>query len=322
MYSRLLINDAAALRDFDKIIWRVIAIVAAIVFLSPIVSDFRIAWGAFVPALAAAAALTAGAWYYGAKRAEPRLSSALACTAQITIFAAVGAPLSYLAASVGAPLRDDALDAFDKALGFDWMALLGWLNAHPTTLTVLRAAYFSMTAQALIIVLCLAFTGRLIWLRVFVLSFMFAAIITIGISAVLPAQGVWSHYGLHATDPSAIVPATKTSWPIFEGLRDGSYRKLVAAGAEGIITFPSLHAALVVILTIAMWPIPGLRWVGLAINAVMLMATPIDGSHYLVDILAGIAVANFSVATSYAIAWNAATGSPLPVASSALVAGE
>jgi hypothetical protein len=321
MRRQLPIDDIAALGDLDSFIWRTIVVAAAIVFLSPVVSDFQIAWSTFIPAIAAATMLLAGAWYYGAKRTEWRLSSALACTAQITIFAAVGAPLSYLAASVAAPLKDDALDAFDKALGFDWMALLGWLNAHPATLMVFRAAYFSMPAQAVIIVLCLAFTGRLTWLRVFVLSFMFAAIVTIAISAVLPAQGVWSHYGLHVV-PSGVVPATKTSWPIFEGLRDGSYRKLIAAGAQGIITFPSLHAALVVILTIAMWPVPGLRWFGLAINTVMLAATPIDGSHYLVDILAGIAIASVSLATSHAIAWNMTTGSSPRVASSALVPGE
>ena len=44
---------------------------------------------------------------------------------------------------------------------------------------------------------------------------------------------------------------THSSWPVFLGLRDGTVRMLAAAGAEGIITFPSLHAALAVILIAA-----------------------------------------------------------------------
>ena len=52
-----------------------------------------------------------------------------------------------------------------------------------------------------------------------------------------------------------------TSWPVFYGLRDGTFRFLVAVGAEGIITFPSLHAALAVIVIAAIWPVAVLRWV-------------------------------------------------------------
>jgi membrane-associated phospholipid phosphatase len=82
-----------------------------------------------------------------------------------------------------------------------------------------------------------------------------------------------------------------TSWPVFLGLRDGSFRLVMASGSEGIITFPSLHAALAVILIAAFWPVPIARWVSAVVNALMLAATPIDGSHYFVDVLAGIAIA-------------------------------
>ena len=78
---------------------------------------------------------------------------------------------------------------------------------------------------------------------------------------------------------------------MFLGLRDGTFRQLMAVGAEGIITFPSLHAALAVILIAAFWPVPLARWISLVVNALMLAATPIDGSHYLIDILAGIGIA-------------------------------
>jgi hypothetical protein len=132
------------------------------------------------------------------------------------------------------------------------------------------------------------------------LAFVFSALITIAISALIPAEGVFLHYGL---DPAhaAVLPASSTSWPVFLGLRDGSYRLLMAVGAEGIITFPSLHAALAVIMIAALWPVPVVRWIGFALNTVMLAATPIDGSHYFVDVLAGIVIAIASLAAARAL---------------------
>jgi len=122
------------------------------------------------------------------------------------------------------------------------------------------------------------------------LAFILTALATIAVSAVLPAQGVWLHYGLHA-DADAIVPVSATSWPVFLGIRDGSLLTLMAAGSEGIITFPSLHAALGLIFALALWPMPVLRWFGLALNLLMIVATPIDGSHYFIDVVAGLAIA-------------------------------
>lgn len=291
-------NDVAILRRFDNIIWGVIGLLGTIILLAPVFTEFRIVWRTFILVFLVSSTLAAGSWFYLAKRYDPRLSSALGAAAQILAFCAVGTPLSYLAASAGFPLQDHAFDAADKALGFNWIALHAWLNAHTETYEVLRTIYLSIAVQATIVILGLAFVGRLVWLRGFVLTFMCTAIITIAISAILPAEGVWSHYGLTA-DASSVIPASSTSWPIFHGIRDGTYRQLVAQGAEGIITFPSLHAALAVILTAGMWPISGLRWLSVPINLVMLAATPIDGSHYVVDVLAGVALAVLTLGISY-----------------------
>jgi membrane-associated phospholipid phosphatase len=86
----------------------------------------------------------------------------------------------------------------------------------------------------------------------------------------------------------------------------------MGAGSEGIITFPSLHAALAVILILAFWPVPISRWIGGALNGVMLAATPIDGSHYLADILAGIFVGFlcWRVAQALERSWTALAPSP------------
>ena len=206
--------EREGLRILDRLIWGMVAAVAAAVLVAARMGDFRIAWSTFIAPALACAILAMGGYFYSRWRSDPRLASGLLCTARVIAFAAVGAPLSYIAASANAPLCDHWLDAFDRAVGFDWKALLAWMNAAPAVYAVLRPIYLSLTLQMTVVVLCLAFSGRLLWLRVYTLAFFGVVLVSIAISAVLPAAGVWPYYGLTAAD-SQIVPAVSTSWPVF-----------------------------------------------------------------------------------------------------------
>ena len=301
-------HQALTLHRLDRLIWGIVAMVAIIVFAAPLLNDFRISWRTFATPTLAFALLLAAGCFYRRWRPDARLASGLLSTAQVVAFSAVAAPLSYIAASANFPLYDHGLDAIDRALGFDWKVLLAIMDASPLTHAVLLPAYLSLMLQTTTVVLCLAFSGRLLWLRVYTLAFFCVVLISIAISVVLPAVGAWPYYAL-SEDNSRILPAVSTSWPVFYGLRDGTFRILVAVGAEGIITFPSLHAALAVIVIAAIWPIAVLRWVFVALNTMMLIATPIDGSHYLIDVLAGIALALLCLIAAQAIAARAAAKS-------------
>ncbi len=123
----------------------------------------------------------------------------------------------------------------------------------------------------------------------------------------MPAQGVWGHMGLSAGHYTISPVTRELHLAIFHGLRDGTFRNLVAQGAEGIITFPSLHTAVAVLFIIAMWPVKYLRWVALLVNVAMIAATPIDGGHYFTDVIAGAAVAALCW-ISVARAFGAASG--------------
>jgi hypothetical protein len=313
-------GEALALRRLDRLIWTMVALTAAVVLAAPFASNFYIAWDTFTAPAVACAALLATSLFYRRWRNDERLVAGLDSTAQVIAFAAVGAPLSYLAASANLPLYDHALDTLDRALGLDWKALLGVMNATPALYAPLRLSYLSLTLQMTTVVLCLAFSGRLMWLRVYTLAFILAALVSIAVSVVLPAVGAWPYYGLTTADSPFVMPAVSESWPVFYGLRDGSMRALTAIGSQGIITFPSLHAALAVILMVALWPVPILRWIGLVLNLGMLAATPIDGSHYFIDVWAGIAVAAFCLIAARALAAHALR-SAAPVRPAAAPAG-
>ncbi len=293
-------DETAALRRADCLIWAVIAAVTLIVGTAGIIGPFHIDLSSYLRVAAASAFIMAIASFYSRFRPDPKLASALTGTAQLAAFAAVGAPLSYIAASAGLPLWDSNFVAWDRNLGFDWMAWLAAMNAHPKLHLAFRFAYLSFTLQATVAILALAFTNRLVRLRSFIFAFMLASIITIAISALMPAQGVWGQLHLSTSNYPNIDPATQSMHlAVFHGLRDGSFRTLMALGSEGIITFPSLHAALGLLFMVAVWPIPYLRWAMIVLNVLMIAATPIDGGHYFSDIVAGLAIA--------ALCWLAAT---------------
>jgi membrane-associated phospholipid phosphatase len=293
-------DETARLRHADYLIWAVIAAVALIVGAAGTVGPFHIDLPSYLRVASACILMVAIAGFYSRFRPDPKLASALTGTAQLAAFAAVGAPLSYIAASVGLPLWDDALAIWDRSLGFDWMAWLAAMDAHPTLHLAFRFAYLSFTVQATITILALAFTHHLTRLRIFIFGFMLATFVTIAISALMPAQGVWGQLHLAANNYPNIDPATQSlHLAVFHGLRDGSFRTLMGLGSEGIITFPSLHAALGLLFMVAVWPLRYLRWVMIALNLLMIGATPIDGGHYFSDVIAGLAIA--------ALCWWAAT---------------
>jgi len=83
-----------------------------------------------------------------------------------------------------------------------------------------------------------------------------------------------------------------------EGLRSGATRVVQLGDLEGLITFPSFHAASALLFTWAAWPFRRLRWWIVGLNVLLVASTPIDGAHYAIDLVAGIAVAGLSIAAT------------------------
>lgn len=284
-------------RHPDAAIWSavgaIVVIDAGFVAGGPFTAD---AWSFLSPGIGVAV-LAALAWGYRTVRPEPALAATLTATAQLIGFTAVAAPLSYIAATAGFPLRDAMFAHWDDLLGVNWTEALGWLSERPALREILQIAYASFSVQTIVVLLTLGFARELARLRVFALAFVTASLMTIAMSAVLPAAGPWLFYHLDSSSMQGFLPSSSTSWPVFFGLRDGTQHALHGLRSEGIVTFPSLHSALALLFAIALWRIPGLRWIALALNAAMLIATPFYGSHYLVDVIAGVLIA----ATSWAV---------------------
>jgi len=276
------------LRLAANAIWITIGLIGLVVAAAICVTPLRLDLHSFVAPAFCGSLLAAGGLFYRSVRQEPRLGAILTSTSQIIAFAGVGAPLSYLAATAGFPLQDALFDSWDRQLQFDWISMMSFVAASPTLRLVLLLAYSSFAVQTVTTVLGLGIAGQFVRLSTFVIAFICTTLITIAASAVLPAAGPWLFLDLQPAMSNGFLPTSSTSWPVFLGLRDGTFDTIQGMHSDGIITFPSLHAALSVLFAAALWPVKGVRWAALALNGLMLAATPAYGSHYLIDVIAGV----------------------------------
>jgi membrane-associated phospholipid phosphatase len=133
-------------------------------------------------------------------------------------------------------------------------------------------------------------------LEEFTLAFGLALIVTTIISALVPAIGVYQQIGLDPPmlshiDPRAYLDQVRDLAPV----REGALRHLNLFALAGIVTFPSFHAASAALYAWALWPVRWMRPLALLANGAMLTSTPIDGGHYFVDLIAGVAVAVLAI---------------------------
>jgi len=293
----------------DTAIWSLIAVAASGTALWMSAAGLTLDWTSAALPVLACLGLSALASFYRHRRPDARIAATLTGMAQLVAFSMVGATLSYALASVGGPLWDDTLCRWDLAIGFDWRAYLAFVDARPALGLVYTVAYRSIELQIIVTVAVLGFGGETRRLRAFVLAFILAGITDILISPMMPAMAMYVHLGLRPSDFSHLGPAAAyVHVADLSGLRDGTLRVISLDRAEGIITFPSFHAALGVIFALALWPVRLLRWPGLALNLTMIAATPIDGGHYFVDLIAGGALGVLAFGVARAISRRSIVG--------------
>ncbi|RUX03957.1 phosphatase PAP2 family protein [Mesorhizobium sp. M8A.F.Ca.ET.059.01.1.1] len=225
----------------------------------------------------------------------------------ITLFSLVLLLVSYLAAATSRPLLDNYLAAGDASLGFDWVAYVRLLNEYPSIDHVLSIAYNSLSVQLLLLPAILALTARRDRLEEFVAHYGVAGCLTCLVMTAVPAAGTFDFYRPSADILSSFSPGASTRHlEQLHALR--TLKPFLLERPEGLVTFPSFHATLAAIFAYSM---RGIRYISLpvyALNVMLILATFPEGGHYLVDVLAGLAVA--AVAIQF-VRWIAQVRPPL-----------
>lgn len=208
------------------------------------------------------------------------------------LFAAIcliGALASYPIAVETHGFDDAGLERLDRMLRFDWTAWYAVVAAHPTLQIGERIAYQSIFVTPAILLGYFTVTRRRAEARLLIASFWFAALITLALFPLTPAQGplatLWRH-PIPYMPESGLYQAN-----LIPLLRHHQIRDVSLDSLHGLVCAPSFHTVSAVLYIVAAWPIRSLRWPLLVLNLAMLLATPVEGTHYLTDMIIGAIVA-------------------------------
>jgi hypothetical protein len=215
-----------------------------------------------------------------------RLAIATEVVALWMAFACSGNILTYLSATPALPLQDDLLASGDAALGFQWLVMYNWIRQHPGVGHILSICYASLFLELLVLGVWLSWRryeqriGEFFWIACL------AILQTSILSALLPATSAFVHFGL---------PERATWLHDLEALRGGSNLHFALADLDGIVSFPSFHTVLAILV---IYIARGTGMVGSAFivwNAIMLFSIPSFGGHYLIDMVGGAVVLAISI---------------------------
>jgi membrane-associated phospholipid phosphatase len=249
-------------------------------------------------AVGTAALCTTAAHFAVSRNWGARLPFVLGSFAQLGLLFLLATPLIYIAAATNLPMQDANLAHFDRMLGLDWPSYLNFVNDRPWLIPYMYLGYAMITWPMFGVPIILGMTGHYRCLQQFTLACMLTVVLTALVSTLLPAIGTYHEYGiipdLMKFRPSGYLVQLHD----LPRVRDGSLRILETSTLGGIITFPSFHAAAAVLALWGLWCVWWLRPLALIANVSMLLATPLIGGHYFVDVIAGAGLSVLAIAAA------------------------
>lgn len=230
-------------------------------------------------------------FFYGHIRKDENLWLAGQILAQMLLSSPILGGFSYLGARLALPLLDEYLIAIDSMMLFDWRSYIAWVNTMPWLADILSIAYDYAIVYMVLIFVLLFLLRNMLHLQCFAAAYLATGLVTITLSSLLPAVAGYIHYDIDISQYANLHPAAmRDHEEVYFGMRNHTLNTF-ALPLKGIVTFPSFHATVAVLLVYASWPVVILRYLSMLLTFLVLMSTPVDGGHYLIDVVGGVIIA-------------------------------
>ena len=181
------------------------------------------------------------------------------------------------------PRIDPALARWDAFLGWDTVAVLGWVARRPSLRSFLNFCYNTTELQLILAPFVAALAHDRLRLRAFLYAIVYSSFF-----------GSLFYYFFPSSGPAGVFES-----PDFlqvQRLTHLKYEQVhnfqpVTTLLGGLIAFPSFHVAWSILATYVVWANRKVFAFFAVVNVVVISSTVLLGWHYLVDVPAGIALA-------------------------------
>lgn len=217
--------------------------------------------------------------------------------ASIILFMLPGGMFSYITVRLNGPNIDQALTTFDKAIGIDWVNVTNYAAQFPDVMAIASHIYLSslfVSAASLFVFGMLLEKPERV--HEFVTNSIFAGLLCSLIGGLLPADGYYVYSNISQSVMASISPVVGLAdMTQINEIRSGELKTLFIEGGLGVVSFPSFHTVLSLIL---IWMARGTGIffaISILWNVAILISTPIMGNHYIADVLGGAVLTLFII---------------------------
>jgi membrane-associated phospholipid phosphatase len=208
----------------------------------------------------------------------------------------VGCLFMFLATATQRPLMDHELASFDAVLGFNWLYVVELLNSSSAISMVLVACYHALGGLFLLSLFWHAIFSRFERSAELIGMIAVSSALTAALMAIVPSAGAYAYY----SPPESLFSNYSgigglAHLKTLDVLRSGEPWDFLVTRSMGLVSFPSFHVALGIVLIYTFRRTLLLAVPVAIINSLMALATIPEGGHHLSDILAGAAIAALTI---------------------------
>jgi hypothetical protein len=248
-------------------------------------------------------AFIAGSAFYSLVRSDQSIASMLFGLGFMLAAAASLNIINYFGLTIAGNRIDGLLADWDRAIGVDWPALMRFTSYHPKLNFVLLVAYSLSTWQIIVLIVCLGWRDRAFSVEQLCLAIIISGLVTVSFWIAFPSFGAITVYGLPPEIAARLPLALNLDYAhALTNLFAHGPGSVSPTTAKGLVGFPSFHTAEAIVATWYARRLKFLFYLFLAFNFIVIVSTPIQGGHHVVDTIAGFFVAGFAICVSHRIA--------------------
>ena len=258
-----------------------------------VLGRFRVDVATYLPLMGLGLILLAAGIFYQTRRPDPKIAAMLMGASFLVLFSGAANLLNNYLITVAGSRIDAALDRVDRALGFDWYRLMLAVANHPLLNGILFQIYNIALPEIALLSVVLPLVGQIERAYRMCLSVALGALTVIGMWALHPAFGAMSLYYLPPDVARRLVLTLSCEFGHAQvALLEHGPGFITPDALHGsLIGFPSYHCILALVVCWSARSLKRLRWPLWVANALVIVSTPIQGGHHLVDVLAAFPVA-------------------------------